>query len=70
MKIAIYARPQREYSADDIRNLLEAVDDAGIKYVVNTDFAPVIEDLLDIEITDEKRFDDLNDFTDIDMIVC
>ncbi len=56
MKIILFSRPRVAHSADDLRLILSLIEKRGYDYCVNEEFAQILAEMLDVDITPDKIY--------------
>ncbi len=56
MKIILFSRPQPLRSAEELQKLIESIEHYGFDYAVNEEFATMIESVLGLSISPERRY--------------
>ena len=72
MKFYIFSRPSAAHSEEGLRTLLEAMEDNGIDYHINCEFADKIGAMTAIEIPEKNRYLSLENenITPHDILLC
>ena len=69
MNIILFSRKQVNHNPEQLRTLFATMQRLGLNYTINEDFAAVAENLLDITIPRDRRYDRCAQATDSDVMI-
>ncbi|MFI3305713.1 MAG: NAD(+)/NADH kinase [Rikenellaceae bacterium] len=71
MKILIFSRPKVSHHVEDLRQFFDEIERRGYDYAVNREFAPILNELLEIEIGESATYgDDVGDQPEATTMIC
>uniref|UniRef100_UPI0040567B31 NAD(+)/NADH kinase n=1 Tax=Alistipes sp. TaxID=1872444 RepID=UPI0040567B31 len=56
MKITLFSRPQHRHNPEGLRELMQAIQKRGLDYVVNEEFAPILDQATGLSTPPEKCY--------------